>query len=227
MRRREVLTLLSAGVAGCGGGSQAPVAPVCNQAASVRIQLFGDSTQRGFLGDASGGVAVHSPAVELQAYFDALYPGRVSVTARAVDGSTARQLRVGDDTLNLPWPGSVTANIVVINHGINDLLVYRDLPGYVQDLRALSSAATATVVFETPNVIKTGDLAPYAQAMRDVAREKGLTVADTFSYTSALPNGLQLLGDNVHPSDALYQLISRTVMQPTLGPMVQRLLCGA
>jgi lysophospholipase L1-like esterase len=222
-----MLALLSAAVTGCGGGSGGPAPASCTQMASVRVQLFGDSTQLGFLEASPTGVAVHNPAAELQAYFDRLYPGRVTVTSRAVNGSSAHQLLIGDDTLNLPWPRSVNANIVVINHGINDWLVYRDVPAYVRDLQALSTAGTAIVVFETPNVIKTGDLAPYAQAMRDVAREKGLAVADTYAYTSGLPNGLQLLADNVHPSEALYELISRDVLQPTVGPIVQRLLCGS
>ncbi|MCV2422652.1 SGNH/GDSL hydrolase family protein [Paucibacter sp. DJ2R-2] len=212
-------------LASCGGGD-APASATCTALPMVRIQLFGDSTQVGFDSASPGEVAPHNPAAALQAFFDARYGlGKVKVSSRAVNGSGAWQLVAGSDTLNLPWPGSVAAEIVVVNHGINDFYLVNDIAAYRKNLQTLSMAPGARVVFETPNVLRKLDISPFVRVMREVAAEKGLPLADVFAYTSALPDWPVLLHDNAHPSDSLYQMISRDVLQPTIAPIVAQMLC--
>jgi len=216
--------LIALASASCGGGGEPPIP--CNSKDSVRVQLFGDSTQVGFDSASTNSLAPHNPTAELQNYFDAQYGrGKVTVTSRAMNGSSARQLVDGTDGLNGPWPGSVTADVVVMNHGINDLYPVDDLAEYRRNLEVLSAAPGTQVVFETPNILRKLDITPYAEAMREVARDRGLPIADVFAYTSALPDWPVLLYDNAHPSDALYQSISRDVVQPVVAPIVARMLC--
>lgn len=210
-----------------GGGGDAPASPsgqpACQPVPVVRIQLYGDSTMHGYDGAKFDTLAVHTPRVNLQAYFDTLYPGKVLVTDRAVSGTTAANLLAGTDGLNRQWPQEVAAEIVVINFGINDRNQYNDADQYRANLRALSSPAR--VLWQTPNIVKSFDIAPYAQVMREVAAERGQPVADVYAYTSALPNWQALIPDNAHPSEELYQMISRDVVAPKLQPLVAALLC--
>jgi hypothetical protein len=83
----------------------------------------------------------------------------------------AAQLASGTDGLNLPWPSSIRADIVVINHGINDMTHYRDLDRYRRSLSELA-AAPAVVVFETPHVVRYWNVSPFADVMRSVAAER-------------------------------------------------------
>lgn len=224
--RKLLIPLLILSLTSCGGGGPESPTDPCVALSSVRIQLFGDSTQLGFDSASPSGVATHNPATELQRYFDARYgAGKVKVSSRAVNGSSSKQLVDGTDGLNAPWPASVEAEIVVVNHGINDFYPVDDIAAYRKNLQILSMAAGSRVVFETPNILRKLNVGPYAQVMREVAAQKGLPVADVFAYTSALPDWPTLLFDNAHPSDMLYKMISRDVLQPTISPIVAQMLC--
>lgn len=226
---RQIAPLLALLLAACGGGGaeeESPsTAPKCTPLAVVRIQLFGDSTMAGYDGAQVNTMAVHTPRVNVQAYFDALYPGKVLVTARAVSGTTAANLINGTDGLNQPWPRDVAAEIVVLNFGINDRNHYNDAEVYRSNLRILSAAPGAQVVFQTPNVVKSFDIEPYAKVMREVAAEKSLPVAEAYTYTRSFPDWGDRIPDSAHPSDAFYQLIGANVTGPALKPLVADLLC--
>lgn len=219
------MLLLLCLLASCGGSNSAP--PPKNAFGSscldhVKVQLFGDSTMVGVT-KANGvyGVAAHTPTADLQAFFDARYgPGVVTIEDRAVPGTNTTQLVAGTDGMNLPWPQSVNADLVVINHGIND---WPTLGIYEANLEQLAQAP-ARVVFETPNWVGVYDLSQWAQTMRDVAKEHAIPVADTFAYTT---DKGALLSDDVHPTDALYSMISVNVMQPAVAGVVSKLRCEA
>lgn len=221
------VTLLQA----CGGGGSNPAQPTqppaaCTALPQVRIQLYGDSTQMGWdWSDPNNGViAANNPASALQAFFDAKYgAGKVTVSSRATGGTTAKELVAGTDGLNAPWPQSVQAEIAIINYAITDRTHDDDLPAYRAALEALA-IAPAQVVFETPNQVHAYDLTAYAQTMRDVAAEHGLPVADVFAFTLE-PAEFALMSDWAHPTNALYGDISKHVVQPTVGPLVAKLLC--
>jgi lysophospholipase L1-like esterase len=183
---------------------------------AVKITLFGDSTMAGY---DSRGLVQSTPAVVLQAEMDARFGrGSTVVESRAVGGTTAKQLVAGTDGLNEPWPRSVSAQVVVVNHGINDLTHDGDVTGYKAALRSIAQRTPATLIFETPNVVKEHDLRPYVQAMRDVAAEYSIQVADTFALSSTA-----LLSDWAHPTDQGYAFLVRSSLAPAVAKTVARL----
>jgi lysophospholipase L1-like esterase len=219
----------------CGGGgtSEPEAAPVTQQAtqacvSTVRVQLFGDSTQAGWSAE-QWGIVQNRPAVVLQSEMDAAFgAGVVKVQDRAVSSTTLAEMMAGADGLNAPWPGSVDADIVVVNHGINDATRYggAGLPEYQSRLDALAARLPAgtQLVLQTSNPVTGWDLAPYAQAMREVAAQRGAVVADTFGYVSNLP-GTGHLSDWAHPTQAMYSLIARHSLAPAVAPLVRARVC--
>jgi lysophospholipase L1-like esterase len=219
---RIVVALLCGVLAACGGGGDATEpSAACTVSNPLRIQLFGDSTQEGWDGQTQAYAPI-PPAAALQAELEGrLGPGRVVVTSRAVDKSTASDLAAGTDGLNAAWPAPVDADIVIINHGINDATHGGSLADYRAALDKLAQAP-ALVIFETPNIIRHVDLAPWAQAMREVAAQRGVAVADTYAYTAALPDWQALVGDWAHPTQELYLMIARDVLAPTVVSLACR-----
>jgi lysophospholipase L1-like esterase len=182
----------------------------------VRIQLFGDSTQFGYDGKTDKQTA-HPPATVLQSLMDARFGrGAVIVTERAVPGSASAQLLAGTDGRNRPWPQEVDADIVVVNHALNDADTKVPLPKYAAQLRRLHPT-----VYETPNPVTIGWPSPkYARVMRQVAAEQHAPVADVETWMRAQPHWQRHLTDGLHPDDATYGEIVRQVLMPTLEPLV-------
>lgn len=206
LRLSLLATSLSIGSAHAGGLPERP----------VRIQLFGDSTQYGYDGKTDKQTA-HPPAVVLQSLMDARFGiGAVVVTERAVPGSSSVQLLTGTDGRNKPWPQEVDADIVVVNHALNDAYTRVPLSAYAAQLRRLHPT-----VYETPNPVTIGWPSPkYARAMRQVAAEQHAPVADVETWMRAQPHWQRHLTDGLHPDDATYGEIVRHVLMPTLEPLV-------
>ena len=230
MKALNTLTLFAM-LAGCGGGTpMSPPLPALAEVSRVacvstgtvvRIQLFGDSTMAGYSGS---GLALHTPQSALQADMDAMFgAGAVVVENRAVGSTNSGQLVAGTDGLNAPWPASVNADIVVVNHGVNDAANGVSPLAYRRNLETLA-VAPARVVFETPNPVEDFSVAAYAHTMVAVASERGIPVADAFSYVTGL--GGNYRADWAHPRDDLYQYIVRMSLEPVLVPMVQSLRCS-
>ena len=192
----------------------APVQP-------VRIQLFGDSTQWGYDAKTDQPVA-QAPVAVLQSAMDARFgAGKVIVTERAVPGTTSGQLLAGTDGRNRPWPREVDADIVVVNHALNDSNEHVPLPTYERQMAALHPT-----VFETPNAITVDWPAPpYVAAMRKVAAAQHAPVADVDAWMRAQANWKSLLSDDgLHPTQAGYREIVLKVLMPTLEPLVAKAL---
>ena len=186
-------------------------------AAPVRIQLFGDSTQWGYVARSDKPVA-EPPVAVLQSAMDARFgAGAVIVTERAVPGTTSGQLLAGTDGRNRPWPQEVAADIVVVNHALNDSNEHVPLATYERQIAALHPT-----VFETPNAITVDWPAPpYVAAMRRVAARQHAPVADVDAWMRAQPDWQSLLSDDgLHPTQAGYREIVLKVLMPTLEPLV-------
>lgn len=206
MKMHLVALAATVALVACGGGggdagtpsdpSSAPPPPPLTV-----IQLFGDSTMN-----------MVAPLVAAQ------YPNRIS--DRAKDGSTSTQLIAGTDTVNQPWPMSVTGTYAVVNHGLNDgwrgnQVLTQDQ--YRANLEVLASAPGAQVIFQTPlpSVAPGRDMTAYAQTMREVAAEHGLLVIDVFSCYQQQPDWQQRFADGTHP-DAQGLQAMFACMKPTL-----------
>jgi lysophospholipase L1-like esterase len=223
----SVAALLS--VVACGGGSPAPAACV---ASVVRIQLFGDSTMWGYDGDAGNGSrAAIYPELALQQVMDAKFgPSAVIVSTRAVSGTLTTNLLAGTDGVNKPWPGSVDADIAVLNFGINDKYTGMTPEQYAANLRLLA-AAPARVVFQSPLPVWSAHYpeylsTSYAPEMRTVAAELKLPLADAGALALSIPtwNGAYA-HDSAHPNSAGYQMIVSQALAPALLPLVAPLRC--
>jgi len=205
--------LLATALAACACAWGAPAKP-------VRIQLFGDSTQWGYDRKTDQPVA-QPPVAVLQAAMDARFgAGAVIVTERAVPGTTAGQLLAGTDGRNRPWPREVDADIVVVNHALNDSRENVPLATYERQLAALHPT-----VFETPNPVTVPwPVPPYVAAMRKVAAAQHAPLADVDAWMRAQPKWPSLLDDGVHPTQAGYREIVLEVLMPTLEPLVAKAL---
>jgi lysophospholipase L1-like esterase len=192
-----LLSLLLAACGGGGGGTDSACTP-------PRIQLFGDST-----------MANAAPLWKEQ------FGARIE--SRAVGGSNSTELIAGEDGLNRPWPREVSAPFYVVNHGLND---GNQKPGkgitvaqYKANLRVLASAPGAEAIFQTPNpatsIYREG-MGVYAQAMREVAAERGLRVVDVFACFQQQPNWRDRLPDGLHPDAQGYRYIVRECVAPVI-----------
>jgi lysophospholipase L1-like esterase len=227
--RRLIAILACACLAACGGGDsrdQSAKASAACTAKPVRIQLFGDSTMAGYDG-ATGKIGTTTPQGALQALMDTrVGPGAVQIASRAVLGTTALQLVAGTDGLNLPWPQSVDADIVVISFGINDYLAGEPVAQYQATLRTLA-IAPAQVVWETPLPIFPGPV--YASSL-SYAPEMRAAVpigADASAYVLSAPGWAAAhAADSVHPDAAGYFLLMRDVLEPALRPLVAKFRCA-
>lgn len=199
------------------------LAPAHAHATPVRVQLFGDSTQWGYDGKTRQPVA-QPPVALLQAAMDARFGvGAVLVTERAVPGTTSGELLAGTDERNRPWPQEVDADIVVVNHALNDARSRVPLDVYRRNLEALHPT-----VFETPNPVTVDWPSPaYVAAMRDVAAGQHAPVADVDAWMRRQPHWQALLDDGVHPTQAGYREIVQKVLMPTLEPLVVKAMQAA
>lgn len=204
---------LSVTLAACGGGGDTGSAAQ-DQPCAPTIQLFGDSTTDDELGSGPQWIERWGPRV----------------SNRAVGGTNSTALRDGTDGLNIPWPGSVNAQYVVISHGLNDGYLpfpraYTPLPQYIENLRFFADHASgAEVIFQTPlpSFRHDRDMTLYAQAMRDVAAEKGLRVIDVFACFQQQSDWQSMLPDEVHPNEP-----GKVRMVECAAPVVEALTCKA
>jgi lysophospholipase L1-like esterase len=221
--KNAIVALAALAIAACGGGGSDPApstppdaAPTCKPV--VTVQLFGDSTQWLAFDDGA-----------IQAVLAARFGNRVIVTNQAVPGTTSAELVAGTDGLNPPWPGNLTADVAIVNHGINDASHHTPEADYAANLRAFAAGNGVTrVVLETPNPVASWHTQndAYTAIGREVAADTGTPLADVQAYVLGLPDWVQLLNDDgVHPSPELQRLIAENVTGPALAPIIERILC--
>jgi hypothetical protein len=180
--------------------------------AGPTIQVFGDSTMDSELG--------------AYPYWLARWGARV--TNRAVGGTNSVELRNGTDGLNAAWPGSVSADYVVINHGLRDGYVgfpaaFTPLEDYIENLEYFAdNPGGATVIFQTPNPSTDlgRDMAPYAEAMRDVAAAKGCALIDVYTQFMLQPNWHARIPDGTHPDAQALRYIVNLCAAPIIDALV-------
>ncbi|CAB4221233.1 SGNH hydrolase-type esterase domain containing protein [uncultured Caudovirales phage] len=127
---------------------------------------------------------------------------KLIVTTRSQGNSTSGELLQGKDGVNEPWPDAIQANIVVINHGLNDAKQNVSLTEYRNNLISLRRGLTSDqiMIWQTPTVSKFWDTNPYAEVMREVAAKYKDMVADA----NRIPNWLNELPDGIHPRQLGY-----------------------
>lgn len=170
--------------------------PMVTESVEFSIDLFGDSTN--WLA---------------YAYWRGAFGNKVTLHAQR--GTKSADLVAGTDGINQPWPQSVDAQVMVVNHGMNDAAVPVPIADYKANLRKFAQTS-AVVIFETPNPSTSVDTAPYAQAMREVAAETGSKLIDTQACMLRRADWATLLYDGVHPTDEGRKYIVETCVNPII-----------
>lgn len=229
--------LLSVSLAACGGGgggaedskqtSPDPTeepATVCKPAESVSIQLWGDSTNYGATFGPQGIYRVaQNPEWVIQSEMDQQFgAGVVKVSTFAVPNTTAVQMLSRAD--GGTWP-PVGADIVLVNHGINDRFEGQTPEQFAASLEEISKVPG--VVLETPLPLHLGPLIEpgYAKVVRDFAEANKIPLIDVSAVAMALPNWGAYLVDGIHPASEGYGLVTRSAVVPKLTEMVAKLRC--
>jgi lysophospholipase L1-like esterase len=171
----------------------------------------------------------HAAAPFVQAELDRRFgAGAVLVRNRAVPGSTSEQLVSGTDGLNAPWPASVAADVVLVNHGINDAYAPLGIAPerYRANMLALASGpAVVALQTSSPTTAAVYDTAANAATVRDIAAQVRTPLADVQAYVLGLPNWQGHMPDGIHPNAVLHAMIARDVTVPAIAPLVERLRC--
>jgi lysophospholipase L1-like esterase len=217
----SALTLAACGGGGGGGGGTAPASNEQpqnpnNAAPSLAsspqtINYYGDSTVFGWRTSATDQVDTTAP----EAFASALPNSSIHVVNNlGLSGQTACELLAGTNLEN-DWATEMDtspATVVILNHGINDAVSQNrvSLDQYRTCLTSLATIARTEgkrVIFETPNPIADQDsLAPFVQAMRDVAATQNLPVIDQYATLNQKYGGDAglITRDGLHPRDEIY-----------------------
>ncbi len=176
----------------------------------VYVELYGDSIMCGSdpdLEDDPCGCSsknikgrVPQPPARLIETFLPQY--KLVVTSRSSGFSTSGELLDGNDGVNGPWPDYQEANVVVINHGMNDARYDVPVAEYESNLRELREKLPAgtVMVWQTPTVVRGINTTEYAEAMRRVATDYQDIIADAHKISRWLGE----LPDGVHPRQLGY-----------------------
>jgi hypothetical protein len=159
-------------------------------------------------------VAVPEPA----AFADALpqygLATRYSVNNEGVNGTTACELLNGTDGRHPAWAvqmANSAASFVIINHAINDSQqeAADQYAGCLTQLVQQARSRGKTVILETPNPTKYGELDTFVAVMKNVANQQGVAVIDEYRYLNDYLNGAsvyQICPDGIHPTDDIYKM---------------------
>lgn len=206
-----------------GGSVAAPSTGQVPLANGYKIEVYGDSTAKS-LRPTIGGYYSPNLASRIQTAM-AGYGYTLTVVDEGRSATRLGQLIAGTDSnadpqaAHLPvaqQAAASTANIVTVNHGINDQAAGVSIAGsYKPDLTTFCNtwkAAGKTVVLITPNPTQGGaNLAAYATAMREVGAATNTPVIDVHGYVSNLLGNsavTTLMPDGVHPNEATYTNIA-------------------
>jgi len=168
----------------------------------------------------------------LQQFLRGIYGPGVKVANEGVGGTTLGTLIAGKDGNHLPWTQQMAnshAQVVIVNHGMNDVVTGETPDQYRALLVEFVTVARAngkTPVFDEPNPAcdtHHDALASYVKIMDDVGQQMGVPVVSQFTYIQSLPDWRGYLADCIHPSPALYAIKAQR-MAVVLSPLVANLL---
>jgi lysophospholipase L1-like esterase len=193
--------------------------PTLASTTGYNVDYYGDSTVFGVDGATGGGrVATPEPLVFDQSLQTTL---KHSVSNQGVSSTTCVQLLNGTDGVHPDWAtqmANTTANVVIVNHGINDSFSPNEsVDQYKSCLNSLISIATAKgkkFVLETPNPAKdsgggTTGLDAYVTGMREVAAATGVPLIDQYKMLTDFLNGrpvTTICPDGLHPTQDIYTM---------------------
>jgi lysophospholipase L1-like esterase len=200
--------------------SPPPPAPAPCVPQDVVVQLQGDS-----IGWGVGATDPNStPDMLLRAALSARWPSGVTVAQTSQGGAATHDRLDGTDSVP-PYPRGIVGNVYITNYGVNDALQRVPVETYKANLRQVLTLSGTSVIMQTPTPVVPVDVAPYADAAREVAAELNLPVADANTVVHDLADWRDMLVDGVHPNDALYQQMMSNAVVPAVMKEVAKLRC--
>ena len=198
---------------------------------TIQIELFGDSIMCGrdpdvaapLCGVCSPGdpdiARVPEPPARLLEIFLPQY--KLFITTRSQGNSTSGQLLNGNDGVNDVWPDNIEADIVIINHGMNDAKTGIPVAEYKQNLISLRQGLRSNqiMIWQTPTVNKYWDTSLYASAMREVAAMYGDLVADAHEFKTSFIGDIP---DGLHPRQLGYAKLIDLCLSPKVNAAILR-----
>jgi hypothetical protein len=254
----KLLAALSACViiAACGGGSSsASLSPITSAnagtqsvtTASVKVQMFGDSTTAGAqtLNGRLYQTAANEPALVqtfLRQWFNRL---DIVVDNQGVGGTEASQLLNGTDGVHPPFEQVMAqsdAQVVLFNFALNDNFYYaapqpgkqaestNDYWGIMAQLCQIARNHGKVCVYQEPNPIQgvvqgqSGGIGGYVYTLRLVAQQMNAPLVAQWDGVFQLPGWTGWLSeDGVHPKDELYAWKANntaSALIPIIGPLL-------
>jgi hypothetical protein len=162
----------------------------------VLIEAYGDDAMYGLNPAVGAPYAFNTPA-DLQTLLQNQFGDRVTVSNQGAPGSTLATLMAGSDGNHLPFDQQMArskANIVIVNHGVNDSAWGGE---DVMQFRALLTQFVATaerhgkiVVLEEPGPVCSANynVAPYVAATDATATQTGSPLIPQYQAMLAIPN---------------------------------------
>jgi acyl-CoA thioesterase-1 len=219
-------------------------AHAADQRHSVVIEAYGDSTTEGWTVDNGVGRRTSNNAERILEFsLRQEFGDVVTVVNYGVGGTEAAELLEGGSTGSpASWAERMarsSASIVLLNYGLNDAYYAQvrsakappeTAEQYAQILAQLASIARRegkTVVLEEPNPtcsrVREAALPSYVEALRAMARRESIPLVSQYDFILSLPAWTGLLGDCLHPNEALYNIKGRRTAA-VLSPIVRELL---
>jgi lysophospholipase L1-like esterase len=207
------------------------------------IEAYGDSTTEGWTVDNGIGRRTSKNAERiLELSLRKEFGDVVTVVNYGAGGTEAAELLTGSTGSPLSWGERMArspAEIILLNYGLNDAYYahvrsakapQETAEQYAQILAQLAFIARGagkTVVLEEPNPtcnrIREAALPSYVDALRAMARRESIPLVSQYDFILSLPAWTSLLGDCLHPNEALYNIKGRRTAA-VLGPIVRELL---
>ena len=195
----------------------------------IHIELFGDSIMCGRDPDSlaprcgvcnnEDTITARVPEPPAQLLTRLLPQYKLIITTRSQGNSTSGDLLNGTDGVNEAWPDAIEANIVVINHGLNDAKFGIPVLEYKNNLIALRQGLRADqkMIWQTPIFNYYWNTEPYAIAMRQVAAIYGDLIADAYELNSVWVGSMP---DGIHPRQLGYLNIVDICLSPKVNAAI-------
>lgn len=186
------------------------------------------------LNPATGVPYENNVTADLQTILQAQFGNRVTVSNQGARGSTLATLIAGSDGMHLPIEQQMaqsTADIVIVNHGVNDSTTGGETTSQFWSLLtqfvAVAQKHGKIVALEEAGPVCSNDynVAPYAATTDDVSKQSGMALIEQYQTLLAVPNYCTHLAKQYYPDPSIYSIKAQQEAA-VLAPIVQKLLGG-
>jgi lysophospholipase L1-like esterase len=146
----------------------------------------------------------------------AKYGSRIEVVNGAVPGQElSRLMPHGTEPIQALAAGF---DLIVLNHGMNDMQHRLPLAGYTNRVNALAHDFGSRMLLQTqnPNIAEAWKIAAQPAFVDAMKKAGGRNTIDVYRFFKKLPDWQSHLPDGIHPDAAAQEAIARDVMAPAI-----------